>query len=113
GKLRYCDCVVEKFQEALKADAALLEAHNAFTAKYIELKSSPRETSRVLASNHQENFSSGIEKLDVLFSSLDLRYPFGKLKDEVKPLGESLDTHWNASMRKCAQSTAPVAEIQP
>jgi hypothetical protein len=108
-KFSFCECVLEKYQEKLKANEALIEGLNAFYVHYVELRESPRKTSRALASRPQENFKSSSEKLDLLFSSKDLRYPFKELIEEVKPLGEHVESAWKTSFIECTHPSTPAA----
>jgi len=112
SKFAFCECVTSSFEEKLKANEKLVEAHAAFVAKYLELRESPKSISRSLASTSSSarDFSTGEDKLDIVLSSLDLRYSFAELKELVPLLAEGVDSEWKNAMIGCSQLETPHVE---
>jgi hypothetical protein len=103
GKLKYCGCVVDDFQARINKNEKLLERHKAFVAKYLEMKGTPRVASRSLASASEHIFSTSSAKLDILFSSMILRYDFPEVRQSFPELAKDVEGDWKASMIACTE----------
>jgi hypothetical protein len=108
SKFLFCDCVTEKFETRINANEELIKIHEAFVAKYLELKEDPRSMSRSLASRNVERFTSGSDKGDILLSSMVLRYPFSEMKEVSENLVKGVEQDWKKTLIECSSVETPL-----
>lgn len=108
-KFSFCECVLNNFQEKILANESLKTAYETFYSSYSARASSPRDTSRALATNAHENFEVAPAKLAILFSNLELRYNFRDMQNEVTTLSELLEQDWKRAMIGCSQIKTPTS----
>jgi hypothetical protein len=108
SKFLFCDCVTEKFETRINANEELIKIREAFVAKYLELKEDPRSISRSLASRNAERFTSGSDKVDILLSTMVLRYPFTEMKDLSESLVTGIDQDWKKTLIECSNVETPL-----
>ncbi|MEO5667075.1 MAG: hypothetical protein ABIR96_03360 [Bdellovibrionota bacterium] len=111
SKSSFCDCVADAFETKLTNDEETKKNYAAFVAQYSQLTDSPRSISRSLSSNSVESFTSGDEKVDILLSSLDLRYRFKEMADLSTVLTKNVATQWKSALVTCSHIDAPIGRV--
>jgi len=101
SKIRYCECVVDKFSSGMSVDLPLMEKWEATLASYSAMSGRARDRSRILAFKPATHFTSGIERLDILLRPYRLKYVFPEMEDEWKALDKELGDYWKKSLIGC------------
>lgn len=103
GKLKFCECVVEKFAASVSSD----EQYRAYFKNLISQQNvdsyKPELKARALASYSPSGLVTSSDKVNTMIARFNFRYTHDHLSENFDELGKRTDRLWKVAMVGCSR----------
>lgn len=106
GKIKFCECTVEKFSESVASNEEYRKAFQALVKRQNADSQKPELKARALASYSPAGLVLPSDQLDVMFERFNFRYTHSHLQESYEALSKQTELLWKRAKHACSRLPA-------